>query len=112
MAKQKKQPVVSVKFRSPSFRYKGKKYISKDVYKAAESGDEDAIAIMAQLAKIKSGVLEITEEVEDEEEVKAPDLEEEEEEEEEETPPPAPEKPKATKAPKKAKAKKEGGSSE
>lgn len=58
MAK-KKSAAVSVKFRSPSFRYKGKKYISADVEKAAEAGDEDALRLMATLVNIGSGVINV-----------------------------------------------------
>lgn len=59
MAKKKKQEAeeVSTRFTSPSFRYKGVKYISADVEKAALAGDEDALAIIANLVSIGSGVI-------------------------------------------------------
>jgi hypothetical protein len=47
--------VSEVVFTVPAFRYKGKEYKSADVQKAAEEGDEDALAIIANLVNIGSG---------------------------------------------------------
>lgn len=48
-----------MKFRSPSFIHKGVKYISADVEKAAASGDESALELMAILAQKQSGVVSV-----------------------------------------------------
>lgn len=55
--KPKKEGTVSVEFAVSSFRYKGVEYKSADVEKAAEDGDEDALAIVANLVRMNSGVL-------------------------------------------------------
>ena len=51
----------TVKFTVPAFRYKGVEYKSAQVEKAAEAGDENALAIVANLVKIGSGIVEIVE---------------------------------------------------
>jgi hypothetical protein len=58
----KNQPEVTVKFRSPSFRYKGVKYISAVVESKAAEGDEEAIALIANLVQMRSGVVQVIEE--------------------------------------------------
>lgn len=72
MAKKKKTEgsVSTVKFTVPSFRYEGKEYKSADVEKAADEGDEEALAIVANLVKIGSGIVEVvgTEEPKEEKE--------------------------------------------
>lgn len=72
MAKKKKPEgsVSTVKFTVPSFRYEGKEYKSADVEKAADEGDEEALAIVANLVKIGSGIVEVvgTEEPKEEKE--------------------------------------------
>lgn len=55
--KKKSEGTVSVEFAVPSFRHKGVEYKSADVEKAANEGDEDALALIAHLVKIGSGVL-------------------------------------------------------
>lgn len=61
MAKKNKKPenapLVSTRFTKARFRYKGVEYISADVEKAAEAGDEEAQNIIANLVKLKSGVI-------------------------------------------------------
>ena len=59
MAKKKKPEgaEVTVKFTAPSFRYEGREYKSADVEKAAEAGDESALAIIANLVSIGSGIV-------------------------------------------------------
>jgi hypothetical protein len=53
---------VNVRFTVSSFRYKGVEYKSAEVEKAADEGNEEALAIVANLVKIGSGVVEIIEE--------------------------------------------------
>lgn len=69
MGKKKKNPApeagtkagsVTVKFTRQAFRYKGVEYKSADVQKAAEEGDEDALAIIANLVQKGSGVIQVT----------------------------------------------------
>jgi hypothetical protein len=62
MAKQKKskEGKVGVKFTVPAFRYKGVEYKSAAVEKAVIDGDEDAQALVANLVKIGSGVVEVS----------------------------------------------------
>ena len=50
---------VGVKFAVPAFRYEGKVYKSADVEAAVNAGDEEAAAIVANLVKIGSGVVEV-----------------------------------------------------
>jgi hypothetical protein len=57
----KKSTEVAVKFRSPSFKIKGKKYISKDVEAAAKEGDESAIQIIATLVQKQSSIVSVEE---------------------------------------------------
>lgn len=61
MGKKKKiEGAVSVEFTVPSFRHEGVEYKSADVEKAASEGDEDALALIAHLVNIGSGVLKQT----------------------------------------------------
>lgn len=62
MGKKKKQieGSVSVEFTVPSFRHEGVEYQSASVEKAASEGDEDALALIAHLVNIGSGVLKQT----------------------------------------------------
>ena len=59
MFEKKHDGPVSVKFTVPSFRYNGLEYKSAEVEKAAEEGHEDALAIIEELVKIQSGVIEV-----------------------------------------------------
>jgi hypothetical protein len=60
MSKKKKleSTEVTVKFAVPSFRYEGVEYKSAEVEKAAEAGDEAALAIIANLVAMGSGIVE------------------------------------------------------
>lgn len=57
-----KGAVSKVRFTAPAFRYKGVEYNSALVEKAVNEGDEEATAMVANLVKINSGVVEVTEE--------------------------------------------------
>jgi hypothetical protein len=64
MAKNKKKSTegqVGVKFTVPAFRYEGVEYRSAAVEKAVLEGDEAAQAIVANLVKLGSGIVEVTE---------------------------------------------------
>lgn len=53
------ESAVTVKFTVPAFRYKGVEYKSAEVEKAAEAGDETAQAIVANLVKMGSGIVQL-----------------------------------------------------
>lgn len=58
--KNKPEGTVNVEFTVSSFRYKGVEYKSAAVEKAASEGNEDALALIATLVKMGSGVLKQT----------------------------------------------------
>lgn len=62
----------TVKFVRAAFRYEGKLYKSADVEKAAAAGDEAALAVIANLVALGSGVIKVVEEGEEVEQPKAP----------------------------------------
>ncbi len=59
--KPKSEGPVNVKFTCSSFRYKGVEYNSAVVEKAAEEGNEQALELVANLVKIGSGIVSVSE---------------------------------------------------
>lgn len=55
----KSEGPVNVTFTAPSFRHKGVVYQSAEVEKAAEEGNEEALALVATLVQIGSGIVSV-----------------------------------------------------